>query len=490
MNRDHQVIYGRRGTGKTHALQYLSDCVNQKGDFSIYIDLRAHGSNTSVYSDTSKSISERATCLLLDVLRAMHDDLLAIAVDRAEEFDLSQTGPILDRLADAISEVKVIGTVTQEATTVEQRETRDGANLGVTARAEGNVGFDIGLSTLETQQVKAGIRTVVSGVARYRIQFGATVDALSKLIAEFGNKRVWILMDEWSAVPFELQPYLADLLRRCVFPVQNITVKIAAIEQRSRFQLPGDHGDYIGIELGADAAADLNLDDFMVFDNDAERAKAFFKDLLYKHYRATEDLSPDDGPQSPDELIQCAFTQVTAFDELVRAVEGVPRDAINIVALAAQRAYGTNISVSHIRTAARDWYHRDKSDSIKSNDKALSLLNWIIDEVIGERRARAFLLKSSEKHDLVDALFDARLLHILKRNISARDQPGVRYDVYKLDFGCYVDLIATARAPQGFLPLDPEDGEAGFAEVPPDDYRSIRRAILDLNRFEEAYKTS
>ena len=75
----------------------------------------------------------------------------------------------------------------------------------------------------------------------------------------------------------DLQPYLADLVRRSLFPVREITVKIAAIEYRSRFQLRPEAGDYIGIELGADVSTDVNLDDFMVFDNDELRAREFFK---------------------------------------------------------------------------------------------------------------------------------------------------------------------------------------------------------------------
>ena len=64
-------------------------------------------------------------------------------------------------------------------------------------------------------------------------------------------RRVWILLDEWSAVPADLQPYLADFLRRALFPINGLTVKIAAIEQRSYFQKPGNAGDYVGIEVGA-----------------------------------------------------------------------------------------------------------------------------------------------------------------------------------------------------------------------------------------------
>jgi hypothetical protein len=48
----------------------------------------------------------------------------------------------------------------------------------------------------------------------------------------------------------------------------------------------------------------------------------------------------------------------------------------------------------------------------------------------------------------------------------------------KIDYGCYVDLLSTARSPQGLFAAD--DGST--VEVPPDDYR----AILNLREFENA----
>jgi hypothetical protein len=42
-NTDHQVMYGRRGTGKTHALKYLGETVLARGEHSIYVDMRTNG---------------------------------------------------------------------------------------------------------------------------------------------------------------------------------------------------------------------------------------------------------------------------------------------------------------------------------------------------------------------------------------------------------------------------------------------------------------
>jgi hypothetical protein len=169
------------------------------------------------------------------------------------------------------------------------------------------------------------------------------------------QKRIWLLLDEWSAVPADLQPYLADLLRRSVFPIPAISVKIAAIEKRTTFLKPLAGGDYIGIELGGDAVADLNLDDFMVFDNDEQIAVAFYRTLLFRHFLAS--IDPSDTKvvaiTTPDELTRTAFTQDNVFREFVRAAEGIPRDSFSILSLAAQNSGGSAISRMRSENPAR-----------------------------------------------------------------------------------------------------------------------------------------
>jgi hypothetical protein len=311
---------------------------------------------------------------------------------------------------------------------------------------------------------------------------------LSNVAAALNKRRVWLLLDEWSEVPLELQPYLADMLRRCILPVRGFSVKIAAIEQRSAFRLSTDDGGHIGIEIGADIAASLDLDDFMVFDNDKEAAKDFFQQLFFKHVRSVlEESGSGEMPGSPAELVRTGFTQRSAFDEFVRAAEGVPRDAINILSIAAQRSGENPISVPDIRIAAKLWYQRGKEQAVGSRPEARDFLRWIIDEVIGDRKAKAFMLRSGLRHDLIDYLFDARILHIIKHSVSGHDEPGVRYDVYAIDYGCYVDLINTQKAPLGLFEVE-EGGTAHFTDVPGNDYRSIRRAILHLDKFEQRHE--
>jgi hypothetical protein len=222
-----------------------------------------------------------------------------------------------------------------------------------------------------------------------------------------------------------------------------------------------------------------------VFANNAGLATRFFRDLLYKHVAAlVKETKELDMPLTSVQFINDTFTQQPAFEEFVRAAEGVPRDAINIIGIAAQKAIDNQISVPDVRAAARTWYSRAKQQAVGTKSTAQDLLSWIIDEVIQHRQAKAFLLATDVQDELIDFLHDARVLHLIKQGVSAQDIPGKRFNVYSLDYGCYVDLINTTRAPKGLFQAETDAG-AEFTEVPQTDFRSIRRAILDIERFYE-----
>jgi hypothetical protein len=453
----------------------------QEGHIPIYIDLRTIGSTNAIYSDSRYSTPQRATRLLLDTFETLHNALFEYFVD-SEIYDLSVTGPILDRLANSISEISVVGKVEQEVTKSSNRNEVDRSSTGLTIATNSlEIKLDNGKEKTNDDQHKT--RVTEEGVLEQKVQFGPLGKSLADISKVIAPKRIWILLDEWSSIPIELQPYLADLLRRSVFPVTNITVKIAAIEQRTNFRIFHKQPEYIGFELGADIAADLDLDDFMVFDNDAAKAVIFFKELLFKHIKGIDEI---DQTNLNSQSIEGAFISKDAFEEFVQATEGIPRDAINIIKLAAQKAMDRKITKHHVRDAARTWYQRDKEVTFKAQEELKELLRWIIDEVIDKRKARAFMLSSDSTDKLVDDLFDARVIHILKKNISARDQPGKRFNVYKLDYGCYVDLINTSRAPGGLLATGEDDTNNGYMEiedVPKDDYRTIRRSILNMEEY-------
>jgi hypothetical protein len=230
-------------------------------------------------------------------------------------------------------------------------------------------------------------------------------------------------------------------------------------------------------------SAAIDIDDYYVYDRNPARITEAFADMLYKHVQT--ELPPDYLASSfqvtnGETFARKLFSDISVFQELVRASEGVARDLINIfnhAYFSAHRRGKEKIDKNSVTDAARLWYEQDK---LRNLDKQLQeLLMRIVEQVIGQKKARSFLLpRELGNHPLIQKLFDFRVLHVAQRGYADKDKPGVRYDIYTLDYGTYVDLMNTSKKPEmGFTELSvstPED----FV-VPFDDKRSIRRIVLD-----------
>ncbi len=481
--RDNGIIYGRRGTGKTHALKYLAETERKKGNFVVYIDMEQDtGSTEGRYVDQSISLAERATRLLVDVISIIHDRLVEDAFAGRNKTQID----VLDRALDHFSEVVVTSEVEKEVDS--QHETELAGKTGVKLSAKPSL---IGEVT-NRDNYASGERTLTRGQVRHRVHFGGLGALLKQVMSEHEAQRCWILLDEWSGVPLDLQPYLAEMLRRLFFGIPKVTVRIAAIPHRTEWRLPGERGNYVGLEVGAEIFPLLDLDEFVVFparnrEEQTQRAVGFFKALLFRHISQVLTSLDKEPLASPDQMVGLLFTQVTALQEMVRAAEGVPRDALNIVSRAALRAAGSKISTANIRDAAGQLYQTTKAAQLNAVPAARQLLDAILHDVLNGRKARAFLLAQDQtSHELIQQLVDDRILHIIKKGYSSKDDPGLRFDVLEIDYGCYVGSLGTASAPQALLgDAGAEDDNVlsafyGGVEVPEDDYRAIRRAVLNL----------
>jgi len=80
-NRNNQIMYGRRGTGKTHVLKVLGTLLSgDKRATLVYIDSRTLGS-TSQFSDTTIPLKIRCLALFRDILIPISNRLLKIGRD-------------------------------------------------------------------------------------------------------------------------------------------------------------------------------------------------------------------------------------------------------------------------------------------------------------------------------------------------------------------------------------------------------------------------
>jgi hypothetical protein len=422
---EHHILYGRRGTGKTHILRHLTRQEQDDGVAAIYIDLRTIGSSGGLYADSSIPVPSRATTLLTDIITAIHAGILDLVLTE-QQFTkyLEAAGPALDDLINSASQVLVrAGSGDEPAAADHDGHAAPRARVAATGtdRDQGN----------------------------YHVVFGRLTAALERVVRAFDGRGLWIMLDEWSSLPIELQPFLADLLRRSAFTVSGITIKIGAIERRSRFMEHRPHGSYIGIEPGADTAASLDIDDYLTFEHDRQEVEAFFAEVLCRHVTSFQRLQGTDPLFSEaDEFLRTAFAQLASFKLLITFSEGIPRDALQIAALSAALAGRSAISTAHVRRANRDYFRRDKEGRLSRS--ATGALNEIIEQCIaGESRLIALRRSTQSAAAVVAELYDMRLLHRRGQSVQLPDHPFTeKYDLFLVDIGCFQDLLhaGTLRA--------------------------------------------
>ncbi|WP_437561286.1 ORC-CDC6 family AAA ATPase [Sorangium sp. So ce542] len=482
-NYNHQVLYGRRGTGKTHVMKVLASRLQaQPGTTVLYIDCRTLGS-TEQFLDATVPLSARCLALFRDILLAIYNVLLESIVERAP----AQWEPAikeLDGMASLVSEPVTFlrpERVTAENSLATSNDVTIGAKIAVLPKpsiaTEASSKDSVSESTKRSTQYAAHTSE--------KIVFPELQRSLAKIL-KLGETRLSLLIDEWSSLPVEVQPYLAELLKRGVLPLNAVTVKIAALEHRCKFA-EKDGERLVGFELGADISTAPDLDDYFVYDRNPQHITDIYADVILRHLE----------PELPENYLQIKyniaggaqlasrlFTERATCSELARAAEGVIRDLINIFTRAvfhSQRRGRDSIDKKAILDSARQWFEQDKAQSL--DEDLQQALRSIVDEVIGRRRARSFLLpRELEKHPVLQRLFDARVLHHMQRGYADKDRPGVRYNIYTIDYGAYVDLIGTSKEPQLNL-IESEEDDADVV-VPFDDKRSIRRIVLDKKVLE------
>lgn len=150
-------------------------------------------------------------------------------------------------------------------------------------------GATLGLSRTPSLDLKASRTSSGTTTSKetYRITYQEKIHfpdlhvQLSSLLDDTKSELIG-LIDEWASIPIDLQPYLAEFLRRGLLPVSRCTLKIASLEHRSSFRTRLNDND-IGLEVGADLSAGLDLDDYYVIDRNPEQVLSFYADIIFKH---------------------------------------------------------------------------------------------------------------------------------------------------------------------------------------------------------------
>ncbi len=468
-----QIIYGRRGTGKTHLLKALQEklLADDQKYLPVYIDLRT-------FKPTLESDNGLYYALIIfqeivvEVLKCVYVNLDYLY----QEYTIEQQKIIIDP-----QRRKILALLEKFNRSFDGKSFTKMGETGFRVNEVKKLATNLKIAKIPelfgSKEVNKEIESEDEKI-KY-ISFSDMSDAISELLEAVDIDRIFCLLDEWSEIPETSQYILAEFLKRTFVP-KKVTLKIAAIPNRT--QLISENR--IGLEDGGDIFG-FPLDNRYIYELYPEITKAFFNELLYKQLYLMDpqlyEIFYDNKEKRPVHNFINIFLANQALREILIASAGIPRDFLNIF-ISAYNIFFTktnnrHLVVADIRNATVEWYGVDKKKTVDANSNAKLLLDKIINDILITKKRCHFLIPEKyEKVKELNDLIDLRVIHLRKRGISHKGNKGVVYNVYYLDYACYTSTNLYHNKINTTLLNEIETI---------DDFREIRRVSLEDKFFED-----
>lgn len=437
-NHNNQIIYGRRGTGKTHLLFAFQDLISNKNEnttnrrFTVYIDLRKY---LPLFT-TVNSINIESSILIFQAI--INDMILEIVNNLKYILNIQEYGSIGKYEESKIEKLKEI--LQKLNIEFNGREFKRLGNIEFTNEEIRNISGSLKLSqnpdlSLEGKREE---KKQFSATNVLYLSFNEISKTLEELSFHLSDTKIVLLLDEWSEIPIDLQPYLAELIKR-VFISSNYTFKIAAIPYRSKFREAIFNDINIGLEEGGDIFP-LSLDNRYIYEIDKVGTKNFYNEILINHLKEIDETIFENIDET--KFINLFFAN-QALAEILIASAGIPRDFINLFILSYNNRNNLSqrIILKNIRNSTTEWYTSDKKEEIDKDKITRHLFEELVNQVILIKKKTHFLLPQKySENKFIKKLVDLRVLHLRQKGISHRHIPNKTYDVYSIDYGSYTSL--------------------------------------------------
>ena len=479
-NINNTVIYGRRGSGKTHLLRALQEKLNAefqvKRNFPTYIDLRKI---IPLLSSERNSSDVDAILIFKYLIQDLSHNL---ATNTPHLLDINEHDPV-NHLAIKTREARIYENFKKIYLEFDGKNFKKPTTLTVSEEEIKSLG---GTGTISATPSATGnfgktSKTSFDSTHSNHISILDLTNEIESLIEELSLKRITLLIDEWSEIDLSTQQYLAELIKKC-FSAIKVTVKIAAIPNRTNLGIKTDQ-KFFGLEDGGDIFG-YPLDMRYVFEVNKTQTRDFFNDLLYRHLTSIDKDSITQlikENKTTKEKITNLFLANVALNEILVACAGIPRDFMNLFINSYDRYLLSSglstqrVSVKNLRSANAAWYETDKKEQIDKHQIERQLLIEIVKEVIEKKKSIHFLIPekySTNKH--IQNLIDFRVIHLRKSGYSHKDHSGISYSVFSVDYGCYNSLNITKNK------LD----SSALDSINVKELREIRRISLEDTFFQ------
>lgn len=470
--RQHQIIYGRRGAGKTHLLRRVEFGLRKGfatgGILPIYVNGSQLCQEISIVSTDPATV---ALAIYVQLMQHIGDEIRRFVgeLNQAGFWDLvvngkkTQTAREADAIATRLEETLTSGQVrflpageaSDEATTL--TETSRNSSIRASVKLDPrSLGWALKAGTTAAKNAKSSSLTTRKIRGEVIMPFGGVASELRSFLALLDMASIHILFDEWSEVDKDpqVQPYLAEMLRRTASAVPGMYLKLACIPGRTFLATPitKEVKNPIGLEEGDDIHADVNLDSMVFAGESIDQLAPFFMTMIKKHVGGRVAwVRHSSLIEFESFLTSMIFSGRSPFLELCQASGGVPRDFINIYRSATTITATSGqarppFELRTVRAAAIGVYQSKRASFGKSMSPQLRLLDAIYQDIYVKKHSYNFLLsEESAEDDVVQTLYMEKLIHRLPATYyNPRDER--RYQCFQLDYGTTIDRLMSDAA--------------------------------------------
>lgn len=452
-SKQHQIIFGRRGSGKSCLLVHFMKQAQKAGDIrTVYI-----------LADEYKRLTfpDVLIRLLIDILQAtpVKRRWVKRLLRRSIPSDLHVVA--LRKLLDAAEEADVVN--------------RDSLEQSEFAKVS------LSASSPAKAEAQAGSKTTTDTTQSFRAK---KLDVLERHLRDYKSALAphatgpggftCVVVDDFYLLAPESQPDVLDYLHRLLRDT-NLYLKIATV--RHRTTLVRNHPQTIGVEISQDVEA-IDLDRTL---EDLRSTQAFLTAML-------DSLGKRVGyDRLSDELFN-----PEALEALTLASGGVPRDfltilthAIDVGVAAGNTRWLTPTLVN--RGASQLAWHTKRGgmrEDVSGDTAGLErLVTDLLRFCLKEERKTAFLIAKDDAQKLPDTferiqqLMDFKLIHIVEPDTSAASGRGGRFTAYTLDFSFFMEPRRRNIDIVEFWKVDDQRRRRGIREAP----------VYPLARAQEAF---
>lgn len=411
----HQVLFGRRGSGKSCLMiHYLNKA---RSDRVLPIYILADEYKKLTYPD-----------ILIRLLIQIEEELL-----RSRPFLLR---PFLraTSLRTSLASLRKLLAAPGAADVVEDSKRASSESMGAELAKEG-----LGKASLGHSAESSNARTSTFKERKLEALERCLHDhkqAIDDFIAGCRYSRACLLLDDFYLLPRPWQPDVIDYLHRLL---RDTSLYLKASTIRHRSTLSRNHPQTIGIELSQDVE-EISLDKTL---DDVAATQGYLASMINLM-----------GKQVDIPEVSTSHFNRDALQAMTLASGGVPRDFLNIFVNAVEAAVnGGTINWLTPRWvwkgAGRLTYQTKLNHLREDADEATPGIERVFVDLIRfclrEKGKTTFLISQEEtqhypdQHEVVQQLMDMKLIHVVEPDTSAASGRQGRYEAYALDFSLFME---------------------------------------------------